>query len=71
MWDNSSGCEQCMANLYTWSNVVDKYICVLKVDWIIKRVDNTTHTASVSIKSARKEGKGELPTHFYSHDSVH
>ena len=49
-----------MANLYTWSNVVDKFVCVLKMNWIIKGADYTSHTASVSIKSARKEGIGEL-----------
>ena len=40
------------ANLHTWSNVVHKCVGVLKLDWIVYCVYNTSPSASVSIKCA-------------------
>ena len=44
--------EQYTAHLYTWSNVVDKRVATLKVDWIIVGVYDTSHRAIVSYKCA-------------------
>ena len=42
----------CALHLYTRSYIVDKYVCILKVDWKIKSGHNTSCRAVVGGKSA-------------------